>query len=150
ILQGLPGEKQRAIRARALALRQERGVEKPGYHLTYFPGQQRTYEPPYLRIAMMADYSHKVEGSPRFRRFIAQSLEGSLKRLGTDHVDVLLCPHGADAPEDLKAPEILDVFRQLKKQGKVRFLGVSSHNDPAGILRQATELGHYDMVMMAY
>jgi aryl-alcohol dehydrogenase-like predicted oxidoreductase len=150
LLEGLPGEKQRAIRARALALRRERGVEKPGYHLTYFPGQQRTYEAPYIRIAMTAGYSHKVEGSPKFRRFIAQSLEGSLKRLGTEYVDVLLCPHGADAPEDLEAPEILAVFRQLKKQGKVRFLGVSSHNDPAGILRRATELGHYDMVMMAY
>jgi aryl-alcohol dehydrogenase-like predicted oxidoreductase len=150
ILKGLPGEKQRAIRRRARQLREERGVEKPGYHLTYFPGQQKSYEPPYLRIAMTEEYSHKVEGSPKFRRFIAASLEGSLKRVGTDHFDVLLCPHGADAPEDLKAPEIVEVFRRLKKDGKVRFLGVSSHNDPAGVLRTATELGHYDMVMMAY
>jgi aryl-alcohol dehydrogenase-like predicted oxidoreductase len=150
ILKGLPGDKQRAIRRRARRLREERGVEKPGYHLTYFPGQQKTYEPPYLRIAMTEEYSHKVEGSPKFRRFIAESLEGSLKRVGTDHFDVLLCPHGADAPEDLRAPEIVEVFRRLQKQGKVRFLGVSSHNDPAGVLRAATELGHYDMVMMAY
>src|SRR5262249_49217969 len=103
-----------------------------------------------LRIAMMGEYSSKVEGSPRFRKFITQTLEGSLKRVGTDHFDVLLCPHGADAPEDLQAPEIVEVFRALKKEGKVRFLGVSSHNDPAGILRAATEAGHYDMVMMAY
>lgn len=150
ILSGLPEGKQEAIRRRARQLRQERAVEKPGYHITYYPGQQRAYEAPYLRIAMMAEYSHKVEGSPRFGRFIRESLEGSLKRVGTDHFDVLLCPHGADAPEDLRAPEIVEVFRQLRKQGKVRFLGVSSHNDPAGILRTATELGHYDMVMMAY
>src|SRR5437764_2197123 len=40
IFDGLPGEKQRAIRERARELRDRRGVEKPGYYLTYFPGQQ--------------------------------------------------------------------------------------------------------------
>jgi aryl-alcohol dehydrogenase-like predicted oxidoreductase len=150
ILKGLPQDRQEAIRKRAEKLRSDRAVEKPGYHLTYFPGQQKTYEPPYLRIAMMAEYGHKVEGSPKFRQFIFDSIDGSLKRVGTDHFDILLCPHGADAPEDLRPPEILDAFRQLQKQGKVRFLGVSSHNDPAGVLRTATDLGHYDMAMVAY
>jgi predicted aldo/keto reductase-like oxidoreductase len=32
----------------------------------------------------------------------------------------------------------------------VRFLGVTSHNDPAGVVRKATDLGHYDAVMVAY
>jgi len=150
IFKGLPADKQEAIRKRALRLREERAVEKPGYHITYYPGQQKSYEAPYLRIAMREEYGHKVEGSKKFRQFIRDSLDGSLKRVGTDHFDVLLCPHGADAPEDVKVPEVIEVFKELKKEGKVRFLGVSSHNDPAGILRTATELGHYDMVMMAY
>ncbi|MBV8863961.1 MAG: hypothetical protein JO210_01015, partial [Acidobacteriaceae bacterium] len=34
--------------------------------------------------------------------------------------------------------------------GKVRFLGVTSHNDPAAVLRKAAQLGHYDGVQMAY
>ena len=38
----------------------------------------------------------------------------------------------------------------LKKQGKVRFLGVSTHNDPAGVLRAATATGKYDVAMCAY
>src|SRR5262249_53470384 len=149
-VKGVPQDKQEGIRKRAEKLRSERAVEKPGYHLTYFPGQQKTYEPPYLRIAMMAEYGHKVEGSPRFRQFIFDSIDGSLKRVGTDHFAILLCPPGADAPEDLRPSEILAAFRQLQKQGKVRFLGVSSHNAPAGILRTATDLGHYDMAMVAY
>ena len=59
-------------------------------------------------------------------------------------------PHGADLAEDLASPEILATYRELKRQGKVRFLGVTSHNDPAGVLRAAADAGHYDVVMMAY
>jgi aryl-alcohol dehydrogenase-like predicted oxidoreductase len=150
IFDGLPGDKQEAILKRARALRAQRGVDKPGYYLTYYPNQQRAFDPAYLRVAMMPDYRHRVEGNPSFRKYIAESLEGSLKRLGTDHFDIVMCPHGANAPEDLQCPEIFETFQELKKQGKVRFLGVTSHNDPAGILRAATEAGHYDLVMMAY
>jgi aryl-alcohol dehydrogenase-like predicted oxidoreductase len=149
IFDGLPATRQEAIRERARQLRAERGVEKPGYYLTYFPGQQRAFDLAYLRVAMLPEYGARVEGSPRLRAFLTESLEGSLKRVGTDHFDIVMAPHGANAPEDL-TPEIAEVFAQLKQQGKVRFLGVTSHNDPAGVLKAATAAGHYDVVMMAY
>jgi aryl-alcohol dehydrogenase-like predicted oxidoreductase len=150
IFEGLPGEKKDAILKRASEMKEERGVEKPGYFLTYFPGQGGQLPPAYLRVAMMQDYAHKVEGSDRLRRHITESIEGSLKRVGTDHFDLLMCPHGANSPEELQCEEINETFLQLKKQGKVRFLGVTAHNDPAGILRAATDSGHYDAIMMAY
>lgn len=149
IFDGLPSTKQDALRRRARELCAERGVEEPGYYLTYFPNQQRAFEPGYLRVAMMPEYGHRVEGSRELRRLMAESLEGSLKRVGTDHFDILMSPHGATTPEDL-SPEIAEVFSELKAQGKVRFLGVTSHNDPAGVLRAAAAAGHYDVVMMAY
>ncbi len=71
---------------------------------------------------------------------IVESLEGSLKRVGVDYFDNMMCPHGAGAPEDL-TPEIAEVFNDLKQQGKVRFLGVTSHNDPAGVLRKRRRPG---------
>jgi predicted aldo/keto reductase-like oxidoreductase len=73
-----------------------------------------------------------------------------LQRVGVDYFDIVMCPHGANSPEDLECPEIVETFQQLKKQGKVRFLGVSSHNDPAGALRAATAAGYYDVAMVAY
>jgi aryl-alcohol dehydrogenase-like predicted oxidoreductase len=149
IFDGLGEAKQETIRERARELRADRGVEKPGYYLTYFPGQQKAFESAYLRVAMMPEYGGRVEGNPRLHRFMVESLEGSLARVGTDHFDIVMAPHGANAPEDL-SPEIAEVFQGLKQQGKVRFLGVSSHNDPAGVLRAATAAGHYDLVMMAY
>jgi aryl-alcohol dehydrogenase-like predicted oxidoreductase len=150
LFETLPEAEQAEIQARSEALRAERAVEKPGYHLTYYPGQQTSYYPAYLPVVMREKYGERVEGDPAFGRFIVKSVEGSLERLGTDHVDILMCPHGANAPEELEGPEILEVFQQLRQQGKVRFLGVTSHNDPGGILRKAVAMGHYDCAMVAY
>src|SRR5262245_6596755 len=150
VFNGLPQEKKDAIMKRAAELRQERGVEKPGYHFNYFPNQQNGYNLAYLRAAMLKDYRHKVEGAGHCRKFITESIEASLKRVGTDYFDIVMCPHGANSPEDLHCPEIVETFQQLKKQGKARFLGVTSHNDPAGVLRAATDKGYYDVAMFAY
>jgi aryl-alcohol dehydrogenase-like predicted oxidoreductase len=150
VFDGLPQEKKDAIIKRAGEMREQREVEKPGYFLTYFPGQQNGFNLAYLRAAMLRDYRHKVEGSGPCRKFISESLEASLKRVGTDYFDIVMCPHGANSPEDLQCPEIVETFQQFKQQGKVRFLGVTSHNDPAGVLRAAAEAGYYDVAMFAY
>jgi len=149
ILKGLPGDKQAAIHRRADTLKAERGVESPGYFLEYFPGERKSFEPFFVRLAMMEQYGPKVEASSRLREVIITSVEGSLRRVGVDHFDILMCPHGANTAEDL-TPEIAEVFADLKKQGKVRFLGVTSHNDPAGVLLRAADVGHYDVAMVAY
>jgi aryl-alcohol dehydrogenase-like predicted oxidoreductase len=150
VFQSLGPDRQAAIVRRAAELQAERGIRQPGYYLDYFPGQAGSFEWAYRRLAMAPDYAQRVEGSQAFRKFLFDSVEGSLKRLGTDHVDCLMCPHGANAPEDLDCADILPAFEELKRQGTVRFLGVTAHNDPAGVLRRAADLGHYDLVMCAY
>jgi aryl-alcohol dehydrogenase-like predicted oxidoreductase len=150
IFAGLPADKQNAIMKRAEELHQNNLAEKPGYYLDYFPGQRNQFPPAYLAVAMMPDYAYLVEGSQEFRKCISDSLEGSLKRVGTDHFDLLMCPHGAAVPDELDNPHIYETFLELKQQGKVRFLGVTSHNDAAGVLKKATQVGHYDAVMCAY
>ncbi len=150
IFKGLPADKQNAIMRRVDEIRRTNLAEKPGYYLTYFPGQHDQFAGSYLCSAMMPDYAHLVEGSQQFRKCISDSLEGSLKRVGTDHFDLLMCPHGANTTDELDNPHIYETFLELKKQGKVRFLGVTSHNDPGAVLRKATDLGHYDAVQMAY
>lgn len=150
IYDSLPGNKQEHYQNKAREMRAARNVDKPGYFITYWPGQQRSFEGTYLSNAMAADYAHKVEGSPKFREYIVQSVENSLKRVGTDYFDILMCPHGAGSHEEVQIEETFTTFEQLKKDGKVRFLGVSSHNDPAGVLRAARETGHYEVAMVAY
>ena len=150
IFDGLPGEKQTAIAKRATEIRAERAVDKPGYFFSYWPGQRRSMDGSYLSVAMMKDYAHRVEGSKAFNEAIITSVEESLERTGIEYFDILMCPHGADCPEDLQVPEIWETFARLKRAGKVRFLGVSSHNDPAGVLRAAAQTEQFDVCMCAY
>lgn len=150
IFKELPSGKQEAIMKRAEEIRKDRAVDKPGYFITYWPGQAKSMDGAFLANAMVKDYAHRVEGSKAYRDKILSSVEGSLKRTGFGYFDILMCPHGADCPEEVQIPEIYETFAQLKKDGKVRFLGVSTHNDPAGVLRAAAETGKYDAAMCAY
>ena len=62
-----------------------------------------------------------------------------------------MCPHGANTPyELLNYPEIAEAFEILKKAGKVRHLGVSSHSDPGGVLEAAVKAKIYSVAMVAY
>lgn len=80
---------------------------------------------------------------------LIEEAEGSLKRLDTDYVDVLLY-HGANDTEWLTHDEVLSAFEKLKKEGKARFTGVSCHSNPVEVLTTAIESGHYDMITVGY
>lgn len=56
---------------------------------------------------------------------IINSVEGSLQRLGTDYIDVLLL-HRPDAL--MEPEEVAKAFDQLKASGKVRHFGMSNQN----------------------
>lgn len=56
---------------------------------------------------------------------IVNSVDGSLKRLGTEYVDVLLL-HRPDAL--MEPEEVARAFSYLKESGKVRHFGVSNQN----------------------
>ena len=56
---------------------------------------------------------------------IMESVDGSLKRLGTDYIDVLLL-HRPDAL--MEPEEVARAFEELKTAGKVRHFGVSNQN----------------------
>ena len=59
------------------------------------------------------------------KEHILASVEGSLKRLRTEYLDVLLLHR----PDILMEPdEVAEAFVKLKSEGKVRHFGVSNHN----------------------
>ncbi len=78
-------------------------------------------------------------------------LEGSLKRLQTDQVD-LIHVHtlaGADDLEKVEAKDgVLNVLYKLRDQKVTRFIGITSHTDPA-VLKTAIERDDFDCVQMA-
>lgn len=59
------------------------------------------------------------------KEHMLKSVDGSLKRLNTDYIDILLL-HRPDAL--MEPEEVAEAFSALKKEGKVRCFGVSNHN----------------------
>ena len=77
-------------------------------------------------------------------------VEGSLKRLQTDYVD-LVHIHSCDSLERLLDPNVHEAFDRLKQQGKVRFLGFSSHTpNLEQVANTAIDDGRFDVMMLAY
>ena len=69
----------------------------------------------------------KVSAGPNAKRAeLMQTLEGSLKRLRTDHVDVYF-NHAVNDVLRMKNPEWPEFIARAKQQGKIRFSGVSGH-----------------------
>jgi aryl-alcohol dehydrogenase-like predicted oxidoreductase len=78
-----------------------------------------------------------------------RSVEGSLKRLQTDHVD-LLHIHSLTDEADLAAAEAgaLQVLYKMREQKVARAIGITSHSDPV-VLKAALEHNDFDCTQMA-
>jgi len=76
-----------------------------------------------------------------------EAVEAALERLQSDYIDVM-CVHGGN-PETCLNDDVLAAFEQLRQDGKIRFTGLSNHNDPTNTLPPIIESGHYDVVLLA-
>lgn len=83
------------------------------------------------------------------KRFI-EGVESSLKRLQMDHVDILY-HHAVDSISAARAEGPLEALQSLKKDGKTRFIGISTHQT-VEVLNEAIRLGGFDvaLVMLNY
>jgi hypothetical protein len=79
-----------------------------------------------------------------------EAVYGSLERLGTDYVD-LIHVHSCDEVERLMDPNMHSAFEELKAEGKVRFLGFSTHTPRLiEVANAAIDSGKFDVMMLAY
>lgn len=89
----------------------------------------------------------KVSPDPDPNEF-RRKFDTSFAYLGLDHVD-LLGLHGVNTPELLdlaiRPGGCLDVAHQLQREGKVRFIGFSTHA-PTDVILQAIETNQFDYV----
>jgi aryl-alcohol dehydrogenase-like predicted oxidoreductase len=84
------------------------------------------------------------------RAAYVRAVEDSLARLQTDYVD-LVHIHSCDRVSRLLDPNMHEAFAQLRQQGKVRFLGFSSHTpELETVVRAALDDGRFDVMMLAY
>jgi len=84
------------------------------------------------------------------RASMMTALEGSLRRLQTDHVDVYF-NHAVNDPARLKNLEWYEFAAQARSQGKIRFTGMSGHaGNLAECLDYAIDSGHFDVILCAH
>ena len=69
----------------------------------------------------------------RSKEDIIRDVETSLKALETDHIDVIQL-HNLDGKERIFIPETREALAKLKKEGKVRFCGVTTHKNEVDVL----------------
>jgi len=79
---------------------------------------------------------------------IIKRIEDSLKRMQTDYIDFALI-HGLDHLILLANQEIQAAYDQLKKDGKIRFTGFSTHNAKV-TLKQALDQDFVQLVLVIY
>lgn len=89
-------------------------------------------------------------GATERQASLMASLEGSLRRLRSDYVDVYF-NHAVNDIQRLKNPEWYEFAAQAKRQGKIRATGISGH---AGHLIEcvdyAVQTGSVDVILAAY
>lgn len=92
--------------------------------------------------------------APRER--MLESLDKSLRRLGTDHVDVMQIHwlggghvSGDEGATRLENPALYEAMDAARRAGKVRFFGATSHHaDRSRILRHAIDKKAFDVLLV--
>ncbi len=84
-------------------------------------------------------------GEPWSAATIEESIDRSLRRMKTDHVDIVH-PHSPDL-ETLERGEIVEALVRARDAGKTRFLGFSGDNEVA---RWAVENGVFDTLQTTF
>jgi L-galactose dehydrogenase len=76
---------------------------------------------------------------------VAESVDVSLHRLGTDHLDIVLCHDIEFVPLQQIVDETLPALRRIQQAGKVRYLGFSGY--PMKIFRAILDQTSVDCVL---
>jgi uncharacterized protein len=80
--------------------------------------------------------------------FLAK-FQTSLKRLQMDYVDILYI-HDVRNPELLEYKPITDAIKKLKKEGKTKFIGFSTHANMPSVINAAADSKVWDVILTSY
>jgi len=88
---------------------------------------------------------------------ILERTQKCLERLQTDYIDCMMI-HSCQTAEEVKSEGFHAAMKQLKSEGKVRFVGISNHGGTYGpvdesmekVLLAAVEDGRFDVMLLVY
>jgi len=78
-----------------------------------------------------------------------QRVDGSLKRLEVDYVDIFMQPFAATKESVFYEPA-RKAMETIKKKGKAKYLGIATHRLEHEAIRAAVDIGMYDVIMTSY
>jgi len=78
-----------------------------------------------------------------------EKFETSMKRLKMSYVDILYF-HGLGSEEDVNYSPVLEVMLKLKKEGRIKYIGLSTHGNEPVAINAAVDNGNYDVALTSY
>jgi len=93
-----------------------------------------------------------MEGKPSAQTTAGEFLarfNTSLTRLKMDYVDILYI-HDIRNPEMLEYKPIINTVKQLKKEGKIKFMGFSTHANEPVVIDAAASMDIWDVILTSY
>lgn len=78
----------------------------------------------------------------------SELMDQSLAELGVDHVDAYYVM-GSYNPSIVRCEEVRRVFERARDAGKVKYMGLSTHQNAQRVLETAMETGWYDLAQIA-
>jgi len=93
----------------------------------------------------------KTVSSSSSKKDIFSDVETSLTKLKTDYIDVIQL-HSLSSKERAFNPETREALLELRKQGKVRFFGITTHTNQAEILNALADdpAKFFDVALVGY
>ncbi len=101
------------------------------------------------KIYLPRDESTGLHKETATERFFLNRLDTSLKRLGLDYVDILY-HHNVWKREFALYEPVLKAMEKAKKDGKVRFAGITAHRNEPEVILAAVDSKVYEVVEIAY
>ena len=156
LVQGEPDEQERVV-ARAIEL----GVTYFDTAVAYGDGRSETNLGRVLArlradVIVGTKFTIRPEDHSRIGAAIATSLEGSLRRLGRDSVDLLQLHNAIGTPDGARtldpatvSGEVTMALAELRRQGKIRFFGITGLGATPAVL-SVIESGAIDTSQVAY
>lgn len=102
-----------------------------------------------LEMSELSSKGKGKKGAEEIRYALSSKLEASLKAINSDYFDILLI-HGASDENLLFHNETMKYFDEIKKSGKVKAHGFSTHNDCMNLLSRNNSEGFYDVIMVPF
>jgi aryl-alcohol dehydrogenase-like predicted oxidoreductase len=157
MVRGDPADQERAV-ARAL----EAGVNYFDTAVQYGDGESEKNLGRVLKKLHPADVvvgtkvRLKSSDFARIEEAVTTSLEGSLRRLGREQVDIFHLHNAITSTgggDSLTVRQVLDevvpAFERLRRQGKMRFLGITAVGDTTALL-EVIDAGVFDSAQVSY